>query len=166
MSARTSDGYTPGAPSLSVHGNIKLNTENIKNGQCLGRKNLRELIEKENRMKLTSMKLPKRSTKDAGDSMPVEVGYDEKYPSYGLVIRLETESLSKLGLKASNFKVGQEVTIMAKAEVEETSERERQNGKNHQNVSFQITSLGIEGAEKSKFQKAQDQENSQGGVVD
>lgn len=113
-------------------------------------------------MKLTDMELPKRSKKEMENTIG-SVYEGDKYP-YGLRIQLETEALNKLGLKPSNFKIGQTVTITAKANVEMVSEREAKRGNDSMEVSLQITDLAVD-TKKSIFKNGQPDEPGMGGMV-
>ena len=101
-------------------------------------------------MALTDMKRPKPKKEDAVQGlMPAEVGYD-RYP-YGLRLTLDTQELEKLGLKASDFKVGQSITINAQGSITSISSYET-TGKNgdSQNVGIQIEKLDL-GMKSAKF---------------
>lgn len=68
-----------------------------------------------------------------------------KYP-YGLVLNLDQETLTKLGLEKMPA-VGTVMMIEAKVQVCSSSQYESMEGKN-KSLSLQITDLGIEGKKK------------------
>jgi len=59
--------------------------------------------------------------------MPQDDSGGPKYP-WGLELRLETESLKKLGLKATDFKIGDKVPMTVLALVTSISSSQSQNG--------------------------------------
>lgn len=73
-----------------------------------------------------------------------------KYP-YGLELRLDNESLTKLGITTLP-KVGMKLRLEAKVFVESVSEEERADGKPNRHVGLQITdmALGENPGDKSK----------------
>jgi len=75
-----------------------------------------------------------------------------KYP-YGLELRLEEESLKKLGIKELP-PIGKYVMITARAEVVATSAYESKQGGENRCLSLQIQELGVE-AEKNKKSAAE-----------
>ncbi len=72
---------------------------------------------------LTDMKISKKEMKEKSKPSMGCCGSDERYP-YGLEIRLDNESMEKLGIALPD--VGKAVTITAKAMVTEASARETQ----------------------------------------
>lgn len=62
------------------------------------------------------------------------------YP-YGLSITLEKESLTKLGKSATDYKMGDKVTVSAVAHVKSISSSQYDDGENHESVTLQITEM-------------------------
>ena len=91
-------------------------------------------------MKMRSMALSK---KEAKESRPVATSDSNgpRYP-YGLEIRLDNESLTKLGMSLP--KVGEYVKIRAEACVTSVSENESKGGKAQRSVSLQIERLAVD----------------------
>lgn len=102
-------------------------------------------------MKLTNLKLTKKEKKDTTDA-PSLAG-TSSYP-YGLEVRLETESINKLGLNIQSFKIGEKVKIEADTEVIEISNNESEDG-NRKTIRLQIQNLGLSKG-KSKIGKYND----------
>lgn len=75
-----------------------------------------------------------------------------KYP-WGLCITLNDDSLEKLGVKTMPA-VGTEVTIVAKAQVTGTNERQSENGESYSSMDLQITDLQIDGLDADLFGRA------------
>lgn len=92
-------------------------------------------------MNLKSMKMTKEETKSMIE--PCAIDKDAPRYPYGLNIRLDSESMKKLGIE-SLPKVGTKVQIMAIANVESVSERDSQDGGKHRDMCLQITDLGLE----------------------
>lgn len=90
---------------------------------------------------LVDMKIPKKTKAEMkSDCMPCSPSSQDRYP-YGLEIRLDDESMAKLGIDLPA--VGKEVTITAKAMVEEASSRETQEGGPKLSCTLQITKLKV-----------------------
>lgn len=107
-------------------------------------------------MKLTSLKLsPKEAKEDMG--VPTAAGSMKdkgpRYP-YGMELRLDTETLDKLGLDLSKFKVGESCSLEAKGIVIRISESQMQGGKDSRNLEIQITDIGIGEDKAAKKEKA------------
>jgi hypothetical protein len=116
--------------------------------------------------KKVNMKLPKRK-KDAGAEL-VEEPEGDRYP-YGLEVRLEDESLNKLGMDALSNKVGSKMSIEADGVVEHASAHQRRNGKLDQSLTIQLTDISVDGVqepEKSLFTQFNDIQNAGPGKVD
>lgn len=77
-----------------------------------------------------------------------------KYP-WGLEICLNNDSLEKLGVKVLPA-AGTEVTIIAKAQVTGTSERQTEGDGTKQSVDLQITDMQIDGLDRDVFGRAAD----------
>lgn len=94
---------------------------------------------------LVDMKLPKKSKKEMekGNSIScAPYGDGDKYP-YGLELRLDEESFSKLGIELPA--AGDEVRITAKGVVEEAASRETQDQGVKRSCTIQITKLKVVG---------------------
>lgn len=90
-------------------------------------------------MKLKSMKL---SQEDRQEMKTAAISPEApKYP-YGLRIHLDTESLKKLGIEKLP-ELGKQMTLIAIAEVCETTQSESEYGKN-KCMGLQITELAVE----------------------
>ena len=96
---------------------------------------------------LVSMKRTASEMKsDSTCAVPHDVSRDP-YP-YGLEIRLEKESMSKLGSQVESLAVGAAVKVTAEAKVESMQVSERSTDKGEEteaNAVLQITSLAIDG---------------------
>lgn len=100
-------------------------------------------------MALVSMKRTKdtlRKLKEKNKGIDVAVSSEDLYP-YGLRIRLEKESLDKLGDSVKTFKIGGKVKIEAMANIEELSIHE-DTRRVDQSISLQITDLDLVPATK------------------
>ena len=102
-------------------------------------------------MKLTDLKLTKKERKDTAE-VPSSTG-TSSYP-WGLEVRLETESINKLGLDIQSFKIGEKVRIEADTEVIEISNNMSEDG-NRKTIRMQIQGLGLNKG-KSKIGKYND----------
>jgi hypothetical protein len=102
--------------------------------------------------KLVSMKLSKRDAEQGGALTSPE-GDRPAYP-YGLSVRLDTESLKKLGIDASDYAAGDTVLLVAECEVTETGSRESLIGGESQNIELQITDLCLEDPPAKKSGKS------------
>ena len=72
-------------------------------------------------------------------------GDQEDYP-YGLQIRLDNETIEKLGIPLPE--VGKEVNIVAKAKITSASERSVEGGEADRSVELQITEMAISKPER------------------
>lgn len=108
-------------------------------------------------MKLTSLKLTPKEAKGDYDGPVPSTGKDKgpRYP-YGMELRLDTETLDKLGLDLSEFKVGESCMIEAKAMVTRISESQMQGGKDSRNLELQVTDISISEDKAAKKAKAAD----------
>lgn len=90
-------------------------------------------------MKLTNMKLPKKSEKELRAEN--SIGMDQpKYP-YGLKLNFGNEEFKKMP-NLSKLKKGEQVQIIARGSVVETREIDRQRGKD-QGCEIQIEDIAI-----------------------
>ena len=92
-------------------------------------------------MKMRSMELSKKEVKESNTPTLVGNGNGPRYP-YCLEIRLDNESLTKLGMSLP--KVGSYVKIRAEACVTSVSENESKGGKAQRSVSLQIERLAVD----------------------
>ena len=108
--------------------------------------------------KLTSIKLSPKESKSEYDGPSVAGSKDKgpRYP-YGMELRLDTETLGKLGLDLSKFKVGETCMVEAKAVVTRISESQMQGGKDRRDLELQITDVAISPDKAAKKQKAADE---------
>jgi len=108
-------------------------------------------------MKLTSLKLTPKEAKGEYDG-PATMPARDKGPRYPYVmeLRLDTETLDKLGLDLSKFKVGETCAIEAKAIVTRISESQMQGGKDSRNLELQVTDIAITEDKAAKKAKAAD----------
>lgn len=101
-------------------------------------------------MALTSMKIDKAAAKRAMEPSTLA---DEgpAYP-YGLEVRLDKDSIEKLGMKQLP-EVGETMMLVGKVKVTGTSSSDHQHGK-HQSVTLQITDMALEdGGDKTDAAK-------------
>ena len=91
---------------------------------------------------MVSMKITKAETKAKSKSYPMAADSGERYP-YGLQIRLDNDSMKKLGIELPE--VGEEVMVCAKADVTEASANETSEGGKRLSCTLQITKLQIKG---------------------
>lgn len=77
-----------------------------------------------------------------------------KYP-WGLCITLNDDTLEKLGVKTLPA-AGTTVTIIAKAQVTSTSERQTEGDGTKQSMDLQITDMQVDGLERDVFGRAAD----------
>ena len=92
-------------------------------------------------MELTEMKLP--PPKKTKESPEVCCEYGSELWPYGLRLSFEKEQVDKLP-SLKNYKVGDAVTIQAKATVTQVSSTERQKGSDRYAVEMQIEKIGCE----------------------
>lgn len=95
-------------------------------------------------MELKSMILPKMKQQEETIKSPSNKG--PRYP-YGLNIRLENETIDKLGID-SMPSVGEELMVLAKAKVESVSVNEQSSGEKYRTISLQITDMAVEATKK------------------
>lgn len=97
-------------------------------------------------MKLQSMRRTKKEKKHT----PEEVApmSEEDYP-YGLEIRLEEESLEKLGLDVDDFSIDGKVDLICEGEVTNLNISANTNH-SHASVSIQITDMAMKQRPKAK----------------
>ncbi len=89
---------------------------------------------------LKSMKMGKKEAKKMyGESIP---SAEAEYP-WGLQIELDEESLGKLGMSIEDVTVGDEVDVTAVAMVESLRMSQHQDGSKCENITLQITKMGI-----------------------
>lgn len=102
--------------------------------------------------KLVNMALPKPKKGEKGKG--VEICSTEvdapKYP-WGLTLRLEDETIKKLGLDIKSFNTDTVVMVTAKAECTEVREEDRRSSGKSQSLSFQITDMAIAREGKDAF---------------
>jgi hypothetical protein len=104
--------------------------------------------------KLVSMKITKADRKAQQEKYATASPVDgDAYP-YGLTVRLDNESLEKLGLDVSDYPVGDTVMLIATCEVCETSARQSVVGGENQNLTLQITEMCLEDAPTKKKSSA------------
>lgn len=98
-------------------------------------------------MKMCSMKTSKSEIKlrEAMAQPNLESGGIKEGPQYpyGLEIQLNKDSLSKLGIKVSDYNVGDSFTIEARVEVRSVSTSKGNYG-DSQDMSLQITDMALE----------------------
>ena len=100
-------------------------------------------MEKGEKTKMVDMKISKAEKKRSqNDIMPASLSSGERYP-YGLQIRLDNDSMKKLGIELPE--VGEEVTVYAKADITEASANETSEGGKRLSCTLQITRLQIKG---------------------
>lgn len=90
-------------------------------------------------MELKNMKMSKEQMKECCE--PTAMTDRPEYP-YGLCIRLDEESIKKLGI-TDLPEAGQSVMIMARASVDSVSQRDTQNDGKYRDLSLQITDMSI-----------------------
>ena len=94
---------------------------------------------------LTNMKMDKKEMKDTMG--PTAVGSSPKGPQYpwGLGVTLENESLKKMDIKLSDYKVGDVVELYAQCKITRLSENMREGEKNpNRSMELQITDMCLE----------------------
>lgn len=97
---------------------------------------------------MKSMKI----TKSRSESMSLPKMSEPQYP-YGLVVRLDNDSLEKLGMKELP-KSGKKMKLLAVVEVIGSSQHTMKGGKDNKSVELQITSMCLEsGSEKKDASK-------------
>lgn len=92
-------------------------------------------------MKMKSMKRDKKEKTKAEKGMPVDAVGSEDYP-WGLNLRLEKESMDKLGIDIDDFIIGGKVELSCVAAVTNIQKSLSQTNDNS-SVQLQITDLGV-----------------------
>lgn len=108
--------------------------------------------------KLVSLKMSEKEAKsDYGLASPQSVKKDNlpRYP-YETRLRLDTETLKKLGIDVADYPAGMKCTVSAMAEVYSTEQRETQGGKPRQELCLQITDISVEPEKSQKREKSRD----------
>jgi len=90
--------------------------------------------------KLVSMKRTKAEQKTSAEGPAMDM---PAYP-WGLIVRLDNDSLEKLDEDASDYKAGDELLLIARVTVAETSTRQTLVGGKSQSLELQITELCLE----------------------
>ncbi|WP_031484430.1 capsid staple protein [Maridesulfovibrio frigidus] len=105
-------------------------------------------------MKLVDLR--RKPTKEKPDSKPVAVSEDD-FP-YGLRIHLEDESVTKLGLKVKDIKVGSTIKLQAEAYVCGISAQPDGKGKR---IELQLVKMGIgsDGSFEDGFKEGSESED-------
>lgn len=110
-------------------------------------------------MKMTSLKLSKKEAKTeyGMDTVAPGKASDENLPQfpYRTKIRLETEALDKLGIRPSEYEVGQVLEVTCRVEVCGVTEEKLQNGKERCELELQITDISLGPDKKAKKDKAE-----------
>ena len=113
-------------------------------------------------MRLTDMKLPKKSKKELEASC-VSPGYaDEDRWPYGLQIRFEKEQIAKMP-EVAKLKVGDTVNVSGTGKVILVRMSEQHGGKDDHCVEIQIEQIGVSSKKKLKdmgmkdYRKARDE---------
>lgn len=98
--------------------------------------------------KMVNLKLPKPDKKDKTKNLCCAPDNYEppKYP-YGLLIRLDSDAMKKLNIKASDFKAGDKVQVEAEAYIHETRQVESINDTKSSGLEIQITDLALSGGD-------------------
>ena len=95
-------------------------------------------------MKLKSMELPKKTKAELKPQTIPSYEDREKYP-WGLKINCDNEILDLLGLNIDSMKIGETVTVEAKAEIMGLAQTEEKDRKRRRRMEIQITHMAIEG---------------------
>lgn len=111
--------------------------------------------------KLVNMALPKPKKGDkstADNCVPSCCGKDGDGPKYpwGLEVRLDSESIKKLGLSIKDFDTDTIVQIQARAETTTVSETDTRHGGKDLSLTFQITDLALTREGEDGFKKGWD----------
>lgn len=93
-------------------------------------------------MKMSDMKLPKKTKKNTLSEAPVGMSEQEQYP-YGLKIRLESEEIVKMP-HLKGYKTGDEVYVSGIGKVVSTSMRETMGEKENRSMEIQLEKFGCE----------------------
>jgi hypothetical protein len=101
-------------------------------------------------MKLTSMKLPKRSKKDSDECAPCTMGEErEEYP-YGLRLNFDKREVEKANL--GKLQAGAMVDVQAIGKVIEVAITDRGKDKSRHRVQIQLQKIGV--ADKSSYDQS------------
>lgn len=101
--------------------------------------------------KLVSMKIDRKAQTEAKAAL-MDAPDPPAYP-YGLEVRLDDDSLEKLGVDADDYSAGDELMIIAKVKVSSVSSRDNIIGGATQNMELQITELCLEDLPDAKAEK-------------
>lgn len=105
-------------------------------------------------MKLQSMKLSKSDVERQQEKWSKPPAQDaDRYP-YGLELHLDNDVLEKLNL-GELPEVGSTMTLMATVKVTTVSSRDEVDGDKRNNVSLQITAMGLESDKADNTKKAE-----------
>lgn len=94
---------------------------------------------------LKSMKITKSQQEKMSKPMPMDT---PQYP-WGLQIRLDNDSLKKLGI-SDLPKVGKKMMLVARVEVSSASQHTMKGGNDNMSVELQITDMCLESESESK----------------
>lgn len=108
--------------------------------------------------KMVSLAMSKKEAKAEFGGSPSVKGEEENLPKYpyGTSLRLDTETLKKLGIDLSAYPPGTECKIEAAGVVTDTSQSQRLNGKERNSLEIQVTEMAIDESPASKKKKADD----------
>jgi co-chaperonin GroES (HSP10) len=108
--------------------------------------------------KMVSLQMSKQEAKkDMGLARPSKEAADlPRYP-YGTTLRLDTETLKKLGIDLADYPLDAECDIVAKGTVVDVSQSQRQGGEPRKSLEIQITDMSISESASSKKKKAEDE---------
>lgn len=102
-------------------------------------------------MALHDMKMTKKEAKDLYGPQPEAVtsgkSVGPKYP-YGLEVRLEKESMKKLGISVEGLKAGQMVDVVAKAKVVSIRTSDSADGGKDNSVELLLTKMAVTAPKK------------------
>lgn len=95
-------------------------------------------------MELVSMKLPPKPASEESMGMPAEVEMEMPLYPWGLEIRLDNDSLTKLGITAESLPaVSSSLMLTAKVDVTEVSSEQRAGQGPELEVKLQITDMAL-----------------------
>lgn len=109
-------------------------------------------------MALKDMKVTKAEAKAEKEkyASPISCGQDgDRYP-YGLEVRLDNDSLKKLGITTLP-KVGSKMTLTALVVVESASENQRREGGSRRDMTLQITKMDLSKGKAASAEGALDE---------
>lgn len=114
-------------------------------------------------MEMCNMKLDKKEMESKAETMVVDSSAPEGGPQYpwGLTVRLEKESLDKLGIDLADYSLGDIINLTAKCCVKELRQSEGE-GDQSKTVELQITDMGIEKEDDQDQGPDEGDENSMG----